>query len=141
MERRDARLLVVDDERSSRVATQHALRSLGCRLIDEAQHGARALQLMSEQHYDLVISNWDMPAMSGAELLRFIRHTPRLATVPVMIATLVTPAVVAEAACAGVSAFLPRPFERQHLEEALRIFIGGHGLELAAVHAAESFPQ
>ncbi|MDP1824877.1 MAG: response regulator [Archangium sp.] len=139
MERRDARVLVVDDEPASSVATHHALRSLGCRVIDEVAHGARALQLLSEQPYDLVITNWEMRMMSGAELLQLIRHTPRLATVPVVIATLVTPVVVAEAARAGVSAFLPRPLDRQLLEEVLRIFIGGRGLELDAPHAAQSF--
>lgn len=124
MKRRDARLLVVDDEPLSRVATHHALRALGCRVIDEASHGARALQLLSAEHYDLVIANWKLPSMSGRELLHFIRTTPQLAGVPVVVATTVTAQVVAEAAEAGVSAFLPRPFGSQTLEEVLRIFIG-----------------
>lgn len=124
MKRRDARLLVVDDVVLSRVATHHALRALGCRMIDEAGQGPRALQLLSEQHYDLVISNWQMAHMSGRELLHAIRHTPRTAGTPVVIATPVTAEVVAEASEAGVSAFLPRPFGFQTLEEVLRIYIG-----------------
>lgn len=124
MKRRDARLLVVDDVVLSRVATHHALRALGCRMIDEAGQGPRALQLLSEQHYDLVISNWQMAHMSGRELLHVIRHTPRTAGTPVVIATPVTAEVVAEASEAGVSAFLPRPFGFQTLEEVLRIYIG-----------------
>ena len=124
MKRRDARLLVVDDELVSSAATHHALRALGCRLIDEATHGAAAMPLLGARHYDLVISNWKMRGMGGDELLWLIRHTPRLASVPVVIATEVTPEIVAEAAEAGVSAFLPRPFGFQTLEEVLRIFIG-----------------
>ena len=124
MKRRDARLLVVDDDSLSRVATHHALRALGCRVIDEAAQGAVALQLLAEQHYDLVISNWKMRSMSGRELLALVRHTPRFASVPVVIATTVTAEIVADAAEAGVSAFLPRPFGFQTLEEVLRIFIG-----------------
>lgn len=124
MKRRDARLLVVDDIPLSRVATHHALRALGCRVIDEAAHGPRALQLLTGQHYDLVISNWKMADLGGREILQLVRSTPRLAGTPVVIATPVTPEVVAEAAEAGVSAFLPRPFGFQTLEEVLRIFIG-----------------
>jgi two-component system, chemotaxis family, chemotaxis protein CheY len=130
MRRRDARLLVVDDIPLSRVATHHALRALGCRMIDEAEECPQALQLLSEQHYDLVISNWKMDGhagrdeMGGRELLQLIRGTPRTAGTPVVIATPVTAEVVAEASQAGVSAFLPRPFGVQTLEEVLRIFIG-----------------
>ncbi len=127
MKRRDARFLVVDDISLSRVATHHALRALGCRMIDEASQGPRAVELLAEQHYDLVISNWKMPEMSGRELLHLIRSTPRLAGTPVIIATPVTAEVVAEAAEAGVSAFLPRPFGFQTLDEVLRIFIGKPG--------------
>lgn len=126
MKRRDARLLVVDDVPLSRVATHHALRALGCRVIDEAAHGPRALQLLTSQHYDLVISNWKMADLGGREILQLVRNTPRLAGTPVVIATPVTPEVVA--ADAGVSAFLPRPFGFQTLEEVLRIFIGKRAL-------------
>lgn len=124
MDRGDSRLLVVDDEPLSGVATHHALRALGCRVIDEARTGSRALQLLGEQPYDLVISNWRMRIMSGSELLTLIRRPPRLALVPVVIATFVTPEIVAEAAEAGVSAFLPRPFASESLDELLRIYIG-----------------
>lgn len=124
MRRRDARFLVVDDEPLSRVATHHALRALGCRVIDEASEGATALRLLANGRYDLVISNWRMATMSGSELLRLIRGTPALSGTPVVVATQVTPKIVAEAAEAGVSAFLPRPFGFGTLEEILRIFIG-----------------
>ncbi len=124
MNRRDARFLVVDDVPLSRVATHHALRALGCRVIDEAAQYPRAIELLSEQHYDLVITNWKMTGLGGRELLQLIRNTPRTAGTPVVIATPVTAEVVAEASEAGVSAFLPRPFGFQSLEEVLRIFIG-----------------
>ena len=107
-------------------------------MIDEAEQCPQALALLAEQHYDLVISNWKMTAvvnaassapmssapMGGRELLQLIRTSPRTAGTPVVIATPVTAEVVAEASEAGVSAFLPRPFGFQTLEEVLRIFIG-----------------
>ena len=124
MQRRDARLLVVDESPVSRVATHHALRALGCRVIDEADRCSRALQLLWEEHYDLVITNWKMRDPGGRELVELIRRTPRLAGTPVVIATPVTAEVVAEASEAGVSAFLPRPFGVQSLDEVLRIFVG-----------------
>ncbi len=124
MKRRDARVLVVDANPAERIATHHALRALGCRLIDEADSGAVALDALLAEHFDLVISAWHLPDMGGRELLWLIRHAPRLADVPVMISTRVTPALVLEAAEAGVNCFLPRPFGSQTLEETLRIFVG-----------------
>lgn len=124
MIRRDARLLVVDDEPLSRVATHHALRALGCRVIDEASEGAIALQLLASERYDLVIANWRMASMSGRELISLMRETPHLSSVPVVVATPVTPKIVAEAADAGVSAFLPRPFGFNTLEQILKTFLG-----------------
>jgi CheY-like chemotaxis protein len=103
------------------------------------------LALLAEQHYDLVISNWKMTAssppssrpMGGRELLQLIRTSPRTAGMPVVIATPVTAEVVTEAAEAGVSAFLPRPFGFQTLEEVLRIFIG----KAAPSEVKRSHPQ
>lgn len=127
MNRCDARVLVVDDAPLSRLATNHALQQLGFRLVEEAAAGADALELLEARPFDLVISNWQLPDMSGRELLHVIRHTPDLAGTPVVIATPVTADVVAEAAEAGVSAFLPRPIALQTLEDVLRLFIGGPG--------------
>lgn len=139
MKRRDARLLVVDDVLLSRVATHHALRALGCRVIDEAEQYPRAIELLSEQHYDLVITNWKMAGLGGRELLQLIRNTPRTAGTPVVIATPVTAEVVAEASEAGVSAFLPRPFGFQTLEEVLRIFIGKPSTEPSRTRQHRTF--
>ena len=56
---------MVDDVPLSRVATHHALRALGCRMIDEASQGPRAMELLEEQPYDLVISNWNVGGPLG----------------------------------------------------------------------------
>lgn len=131
MERRDARILVVDEDPLSRVATHHALRGLGCRLIDEAWHGRHAVQLLGEQRYQLVISDWEMRVMRGGDLLSLIRETPQLVTLPVVISGFVTAKLVAEAAETGVSAFLPRPLARANLDELLRIYLGPRRAEEA----------
>jgi len=129
MERRDARLLVVDDDPS---ALQHALQSLGCGCVDVASDAGCAVQSLAQEDYDLIISGWESPAISGVELLKLIRHTPRLAEVPVVVSTLMTPTLLADAASAGASAFLLRPFRLETLEELLNIFLGGHVLQLEA---------
>jgi CheY-like chemotaxis protein len=115
---------VVDEDPMSRVATHHALRGLGCRLIDEAWHGRHPVQLLGEQHYALVISDWEMRVMRGVDLLSLIRETPQLVALPVVISAFVTPELVAQAAETGVSAFLPRPLVRANLDELLRIYLG-----------------
>lgn len=115
---------MVGEDPLARLATHHALRGLGCRLIDEAWHGRHALRLLGQERYDLVISDWQMRVMPGVELLSLIRQTPRLISLPVAISVFVTPEIVAEAAETGVSAFLPRPLVRANLDELLRIYLG-----------------
>lgn len=124
MRRGEARLLVVAEELPSRAALHHALSGLGCWTVDEAEDGATALRLLQREHYDLVISDWRLHSMPGEELLRSIRSSPSLAKLPVVVNTPVTPTVVAAAAEVGASAFLPRPFSTEKLDELLRLFIG-----------------
>lgn len=115
---------MIDGDLASRLATHRALRGLGCRLVDEAADARAALEQLAGRPYDLIICDWVLPTVGGHELLRWIRQTPRLRAVPVVIAAEVTAAMVLEAAEAGVSAFLPRPFGLASLEALLRIFVG-----------------
>ncbi len=115
----------MDDSESMRAAFRHALGMLGLVQVDEAEDGEAGLHMLAEHHYDMVITDWQMPRMTGIEMLRRIRGIPELRALPVLMTTgVVTKQRVVEAAEAGVSGFLMKPFVTQTLEEKVRQYIG-----------------
>ncbi len=124
VKRASARLLVVDPTATTRLITHHALRALGCRHIDEVSDGIAALNALAVGRYDLLISTWRPPQLEARDLLWLIRQSPDRGYLPVIIADVVTPALVQEAADSGVSAFLPRPFGLTTLGVTLDVFLG-----------------
>lgn len=118
MNRTDARLLVVDDSPSMRVCLCYLLRQLGFAQIDEAANGAAALTLFQGTAYDLVITDWYMPHLSGIELLRAIRKgTQRRLTPVLLLAGSVSHGNLHEAVEAGATGFIPKPFFNPSLSE------------------------
>ena len=69
-----AKLLVVDDTRTIRKIIRDLMHELGFVIIDEAPDGRSALELFHKSPYDLVLTDWNMPYLTGIELLRAIRH-------------------------------------------------------------------
>lgn len=128
MNRRDARLLIVDSNAASRLATHHALRALGCRIIEEASSAVEALALLRAEHVDLVITDWALAGQSARDFLRTLRGEPRWRTLPVVAAVRVTSELVSEAADAGINGFLPRPFGLEALDATLTLFVGRRSL-------------
>ena len=68
-------ILIVDDERSSRTGLALAVQAFGHR-CRTAPDGMEALRRIAEKRPDVVISDWEMPGMTGAELCRLIREDP-----------------------------------------------------------------
>ncbi|HJV70560.1 response regulator, partial [Ideonella sp.] len=69
----DCTVLVVDDFSSMRRIVAGIARELGCKRVVEAEDGQDALQRLGQEGIDFVISDWNMPRMSGIELLRQVR--------------------------------------------------------------------
>ncbi|TWT94264.1 HD-GYP domain-containing protein [Neorhodopirellula pilleata] len=69
----EIKVLIVDDDNITRMMLRHLLTGAGYR-IDEASDGVEALQMIAERRYQVVISDWNMPEMTGVELCRRIRH-------------------------------------------------------------------
>lgn len=122
--RRDARILLLDPDARARLALHHALRRLGCRIIEEASTGGYALRLLTEESFDLLITAWALPDQPGLDFLRAVRCELALRELPVVVAARVTPELVAQAAAAGVNGFLPRPFGMSALDSTLGLVIG-----------------
>ncbi|MBU0682122.1 MAG: response regulator [Proteobacteria bacterium] len=75
-------ILVVDDQSTIRTILKSQLRHMGFTKIAEASDGESAFDIMKTQNIDLVISDWNMPYMTGYELLKAVRADDSLAATP-----------------------------------------------------------
>jgi two-component system chemotaxis response regulator CheY len=117
---RDISILVVDDLPSMRKIVKKILGQLGFHAIDEAPDGAGALQKLSQQKFDLIISGWDMPNMPGIELLRSVRANAELKTIPfVMMTSESKKESVIQAVEAGVTSYIVKPFNAEVMRQKL----------------------
>lgn len=110
-------ILVVDDAPFIRDLVKKALRSLFPGLqIEEAVNGRKAQQLLSRQRFDLILCDWEMPEMSGLELLQWFRAQPESAKTPfIMVTSRGDKENVIEAIQSGVSDYIPKPFSNDQL--------------------------
>lgn len=84
----------------------------------DAQNGRRAQSLMSRTSFDLVLCDWEMPEMSGLELLQWMRQQPQYEKVPfIMITSRGDKDHVIEAVKEGVSEYLGKPFSPEGLSK------------------------
>ena len=81
------RILVVDDVETMRKVTAGQLSSLGYGPVELASDGAEAWRMIERKRYDLVISDWNMPALTGIALLQMIRSSPRHMHMPFIMIT------------------------------------------------------
>ena len=118
-----ATLLVVDDSRMLRNVVHEVMQGLGIVNVDEAPDGGAALRLFHEKPYDLVLTDWNMPFVTGIELLRTIRHGSVRSETPVVLFTAdVSARRLVEALESGANGFVAKPFVMPTLcEKILRI--------------------
>jgi two-component system chemotaxis response regulator CheY len=112
------KILVVDDMLSMRKVTCHILNSLGYKNVAHAETGQKALKKLNNGTFDFVITDWNMPGMSGLDLLKFIRASPQLSDLPVlMITTESSRSQILDAAKAGVNSYIMKPFSGATLQQ------------------------
>src|SRR5579862_9175761 len=80
-------ILIVDDSATVRSVVRKLLMQLGYQNLDEASDGEAALEKISEQHFSLVISDWNMEPMSGQVLLESVRTNKQYANLPFIMMT------------------------------------------------------
>lgn len=133
-------ILVVDDASFVRDLVKRTVRKLlpHANLL-EAQNGTRAQSLIRRQNIDLVLSDWEMPEMSGEELLRWVREDERTATMPfVMITSRGDRNHVVQAINAGVNDYLTKPFTADELVRKLLKQFKKIGIQVAAKKEPEA---
>ena len=116
------KILVVDDFSTMRRIVRNLLVELGFSnpLIQEADDGENALILLRSQPFDLVVTDWNMPNMTGIDLLRAIRAEASLKGLPVLMVTAENNRdQIIAAAQAGVNGYIVKPFTAITLKEKL----------------------
>ena len=114
------RILVVDDFSTMRRIVRGLLKELGFLNVDEAEDGAVALQKLKSEKFDFVVTDWNMPNMTGLELLKAVRAEGALAHLPVLMVTAEAKKEnIIEAAKAGASGYIVKPFTAATLDEKL----------------------
>lgn len=117
---RNMPILVVDDFATMRRIVKTCLRQLGFENVTEAEDGKVALEKLNANDFKLVISDWNMPNMMGIDLLRSVRGTEKLKAMPFLMVTAEAQKEnVLEAAKAGVSNYIVKPFTADQLEAKL----------------------
>lgn len=122
------KVLLVDDKASIRGAMKQILVGLGLTDITEAIDGEDAWQLLNEKSeqqggpiYELIVSDMEMPKMTGLELLQAVRENDQMKHMPFIMATTVTAKnVILETMRLGVQAYIVKPFNASVVELKLR---------------------
>lgn len=115
------RILVVDDFASMRQIVRKSLSALGFDNVSEAAGALDAVRkIEAGEEYDFIISDWNMPNMTGLELLTYIRGSERMGRVPfLMITAEAQRENIIQAAKAGVSQYIVKPFTADALQQKL----------------------
>lgn len=117
-------ILIVDDFSTMRRIVRNLLKQLSFNNVDEAEDGDVALEKLKNGSYDFVITDWNMPNMTGLELLKAIRADEVLKDLPVLLITAEAEKEnVVLAAQAGVNDYIVKPFTGDVLQQKInRIF-------------------
>lgn len=117
---KNMRILIVDDFSTMRRIIKNLLNDLGYTNTAEAEDGNSALATLAQGPFDFVVTDWNMPGMTGIELLKAIRADDRFKTLPVLMVTAEAKREqIIEAAQSGVNGYIIKPFTAQTLEEKL----------------------
>lgn len=105
------RILVVDDSSTMRRIIINTLNKLGHTEVREAGNGREGLDQLAAAPVDIVITDWNMPEMSGVEFARAVRSNDATKAVPIlMVTTNAAEGDIVEALKAGVNNYVVKPF-------------------------------
>lgn len=114
------KILIVDDFPTMRRIIKNLLSDLGFANVDEADDGATALPMLQSGDFDYLITDWNMPKMTGIDLLKAVRADSRLSKLPVLLVTAEAKRdQIVEAAQSGVNGYIIKPFTAETLREKL----------------------
>ena len=114
---RNIKILVVDDAPMIRRILKNLLKEMGFSNIEEAEDGMVALQKLRTQKFDFVITDWNMPNLTGIELVQEIRKDPNLKHIPIMMVTAEAKKEnIILALKSGVNNYIVKPFTPENVK-------------------------
>ena len=122
-------MLVVDDFATMRRIVSNLLREAGVAHITEAEDGAEALRKLENGNFNFVVSDWNMPNMTGLELLKAVRSSSQLQHIPFLLITAeARKENIIGAAKAGADGYIVKPFTAAILIEKIMAILKRKGL-------------
>lgn len=119
------RVLVVDDFSTMRRIIKNILRQLGFTNVTEADDGTTAWEVLNSEKIEFVVSDWNMPQMTGIELLRKVRSSEQFAELPFLMVTAEAQQEnIIEAVQAKVSNYIVKPFTAETLKQKIDKIFG-----------------
>ncbi|MGA2863796.1 MAG: response regulator [Verrucomicrobiota bacterium] len=132
----EQKILTVDDDKVTRLLVSTAFRPFACKVV-EAADGVEGLALADREHPDIIVLDYDMPVMDGAQMLTRLKANPRLRTIPVLMLTAYSQRdCVVRILKLGVRDFLVKPFTKEQIIERVRRII-----DLKSRHASAPRPK
>lgn len=108
---KNMKILVVDDFATMRRIVKNVLAQLGFNNVVEADDGMSAMRMLKQEKIDLIISDWNMPKMTGLDLLKAVRSEPSIAATPfIMVTAEAQQDNIMLAVKAKVSQYIVKPF-------------------------------
>lgn len=119
------KILIVDDQTTSRLLMREALQAIGFANIPFAKDGEEALKMMMSSPAHIVISDYNMPKLNGLQLLQAIRSFPATRITPFILLTgSGDRTVLQQAVKLGVNNYLPKPVQPAALQKAIQAVTG-----------------
>ncbi len=114
----DTRILLVDDFDTMLRIIKNLLNDIGYTNIVTARNGEQACLILEKGKIDFIISDWNMPRMTGLELLKKVRGTPNWAHIPFLMVTAEAEKEhITEAVKCGVNQYIIKPFKQEALAQ------------------------
>ena len=112
------RILVVDDFSTMRRIIKNILRQLGFNNVVEADDGTTAWDVLNKDKIEFIISDWNMPQMTGIDLLRKVRASDEFGDLPFLMVTAEAQQEnIIEAVQAKVSNYIVKPFTAEVMKQ------------------------
>lgn len=116
--KKDVKILVVDDFSTMRRIIKNLLRDLGFNNVEEADDGKTALPILKAGGIDFLVTDWNMPGMTGIDLVKTVRADEKLRHIPILMVTAEAKREqIIAAAQAGVNGYVVKPFTAATLKE------------------------
>ena len=116
----ELKVLIVEDEASTRILLRATLRKFGISIVDEADDGEDGMRKLLREKHDLVLCDWLMPNVNGMDFLKEAKSHPEVAHVPIlMVSGESEKESIVEAIKAGVAGYVVKPFNTANVEKQL----------------------